>query len=215
MSKVKVGVLGSGEVGRALASGFVALGHEVRIGSRDPAKLADWATAHGERATAGTFADTARFGDLLVLATLGTGTENAIKLAGTENFAGKVVIDTTNPLDFTGGMPPKLFVGHTDSLGEMVQRWIPKSRVVKAYNTVGNSLMVNPKLPGGPPTMFIGGNDEGAKKIVSQVCEAFGWESLDVGGIEASRWLEPMCLVWVVHGFRSGKWNHAFKMLHG
>jgi predicted dinucleotide-binding enzyme len=215
MSKMNVGVLGSGDVGRSLAGGFVSLGHEVKIGSREPAKLAEWVTAQSGRASAGTFAEAARFGDLIVLATLGTATENVIKLAGPDNFAGKVVIDTTNPLDFSGGMPPKLFVGHTDSLGERVQRRLPKAKVVKAYNTAGHALMVNPKLPGGPPTMFIAGNDEEAKKIVSQVCEAFGWESLDLGGIEGSRQLEPMCLVWVLHGARSGKWNHAFKMLHG
>ncbi len=215
MSKMNVGVLGSGDVGRVLAGGFASLGHEVKIGSREPAKLGDWVEKQGGRASAGTFEEAAKFGDLIVLATLGTGTENMINLAGADNFADKVVIDATNPLDFSGGMPPKLFVGHTDSLGERVQRWLPKAKVVKAYNTVGNALMMHPKLPGGPPTMFIAGNDEGAKKIVSQVCEAFGWEALDIGGIEGSRHLEPMCLVWVLHGARSGKWNHAFKMLHG
>lgn len=211
---MKVGVLGSGDVGRVLAGGFASLGHDVKVGSREPSKLADWVATQGERASAGTFAQAAKFGDLIILATLGTGTENVIRLAGPENFAGKVVIDATNPLEFSSGAP-KLFVGHTDSLGEMVQRWIPNARVVKAFNTVGNALMIHPKLPGGPPTMFIAGNDDEAKKIVSQVCQAFGWESLDCGGIEASRWLEPMCLLWVAHGFRTGKWNHAFKMLHG
>ncbi|MCU1244921.1 MAG: putative oxidoreductase, coenzyme F420-dependent [Acidobacteria bacterium] len=214
MAKVKVGILGSGEVGKVLAGGFASLGHEVKIGSRDPEKLSDWVAAAGERASAGTFADAAAFGDLIILATLGTGTKSAIELAGAANFDGKVLIDATNPLDFSSGQPA-LFVGHTDSLGEMVQRWLPKARVVKAFNTVGNSLMVSPKLPGGPPDMFIGGNDEDAKKIVSQVCEHFGWGVIDLGGIEASRHLEPMCMVWVLHGIRSGSWNHAFKMLHG
>jgi predicted dinucleotide-binding enzyme len=214
MAKVKVGILGSGEVGKVLAGGFASLGHEVKIGSRDPEKLSDWVAAAGERASAGTFADAAAFGDLIILATLGTGTKSAIELAGASNFDGKVLIDATNPLDFSSGQPA-LFVGHTDSLGEMVQRWLPKARVVKAFNTVGNSLMVSPKLPVGPPDMFIGGNDEDAKKIVSQVCEHFGWGVIDLGGIEASRHLEPMCMVWVLHGIRSGSWNHAFKMLHG
>jgi predicted dinucleotide-binding enzyme len=214
MAKVNVGILGSGEVGKVLAAGFANLGHEVKVGSRDPEKLGDWVVATGERASAGTFAEAAAFGDLIVLATLGTGTKSAVELAGPSSFDGKVVIDATNPLDFSTGQPA-LFVGHTDSLGEMVQRWLPKARVVKAFNTVGNSLMVNPKLPGGPPDMFIGGNDEDAKKIVSQVCEHFGWGVIDLGGIEASRHLEPMCMVWVLHGFRSGSWTHAFKMLHG
>jgi predicted dinucleotide-binding enzyme len=214
MAKVNVGILGSGEVGKVLAAGFANLGHEVKVGSRDPEKLGDWVAATGERASAGTFAEAAAFGDLIVLATLGTGTKSAVELAGPSSFDGKVVIDATNPLDFSTGQPA-LFVGHTDSLGEMVQRWLPKARVVKAFNTVGNSLMVNPKLPGGPPDMFIGGNDEDAKKIVSQVCEHFGWGVIDLGGIEASRHLEPLCMVWVLHGFRTGSWTHAFKMLHG
>jgi 8-hydroxy-5-deazaflavin:NADPH oxidoreductase len=193
----------------------MSLGHEVRIGSRNPEKLREWIDSTGGRVASGSFADAAKFGDVIVLATLGTATDNAIQLAGPDNFAGKVVIDATNPLDFSGGMPPKLFVGTTDSLGEMVQRWLPKAKVVKAFNTVGNALMVNPKLPGGPPGMFIAGNDADAKKLVTQVCDAFGWETVDIGGIEGSRYIEPMCLVWVLHGIRTGRWTHAFKMLHG
>lgn len=214
MKQMNVGILGSGDVARALAKGFLGLGHPVKLGSRDPKKLDEWLKTAGERASTGTFAETARFGDLIIIATLGTGTEQAIQMAGPENFKGKVVIDTTNPLDFSGGMPPKLFVGHTDSLGERVQRWLPGARVVKAFNTVGNALMVNPKMPGGPPDMFIGGNDDDAKKLVTQICDAFGWGVIDLGGIDASRHLEPMCIVWVLHGARTGGWMHAFKMLH-
>ncbi|HEX6178576.1 MAG TPA: DNA-binding protein, partial [Thermoanaerobaculia bacterium] len=124
-----------------------------------------------------------------------------------------VVIDATNPLDFSKGTP-RLFVGHSDSLGERVQRAIPRARVVKAFNTVGNAHMIHPQFPGGPPDMFIGGDDAGAKELVSQICKHFGWEVVDLGGIETSRHLEPMCMVWVLHGIRSGGWNHAFKMLH-
>jgi len=213
MQKVHVGVLGSGDVGRVLAAGFASLGHEVTIGSRDPGKLQEWASA-STRITAGTFAEAARFGDILVLATLGAGAAEAVKLAGLEAFDGKVLIDATNPLDFSKGMPPTLFVGTTDSLGEQIQRLIPKGRVVKAFNTVGNAHMINPQFPGGPPDMFICGNDADAKKIVSQICDAFGWGVIDLGGIESSRYLEPMCLVWVLHGVLSSSWNHAFKMLH-
>lgn len=213
MQKVKVGILGSGDVAKALAKGFIELGHDVRMGSRDPEKLAEWVAAAGPKASVGTFADTAAFGDIIVIATLGAGTENALKMAGTGNFKGKVVIDTTNPLEFKPGQAPTLFVGTTDSLGEMVQRWLPEAKVVKAYNTVGNALMVNPHLAGGPPDMFICGNDHDAKKIVSQICRHFGWGVIDLGGIEASRYLEPMCLVWVLHGTHSGSWTHAFKML--
>jgi 8-hydroxy-5-deazaflavin:NADPH oxidoreductase len=213
MQSMKVGVLGSGDVGKVLAGGFASLGHDVKIGSRDPQKLAEFVRGAGKRVSAGTFEDAAKFGDVVVLATLGSATENAIKLAGPKNFAGKVVIDTTNPLDFSTGVP-RLYVGHTDSLGEQVQRWLPDARVVKAFNTVGNAHMVKPKFPGGPPDMFLCGNDEEAKKLVSQICEQFGFGVIDVGGIDGSRHLEPMCMVWVLHGFRAKSWNHAFKMLH-
>lgn len=214
MRNVNVGILGSGDVGKALARGFAGLGHEVKIGSRTPSKLDDFVKAEGARISSGTFEETARFGDLLVLATLGAATEEAIEMAGIDHFDGKVVIDTTNPLQFAPGKPPSFFVGHDDSLGERIQRLIPKARVVKAFNTVGNPLMVHPKLPGGPPDMFLCGNDEDAKKTVGQICQHFGWGVIDVGGIESSRYLEPMCLVWVLHGMRTGTWMHAFKMLH-
>ena len=209
---MKVGVLGSGAVGKVLAAGFLSLGHEAKIGSREPDKLSDWVKGAGKGASAGTFEEAARFGDLIVLATLGAGAENAIRLAGAKNFAGKVIIDATNPLDFSKGMA-QLYVGHTDSLGEQVQRWLPDARVVKAFNTVGNPHMIKPKFPGGPPDMFICGNDDAAKTLVSQICEQFGWGVVDIGGIEGSRHLEPMCMVWVLHGIRAKSWNHAFKML--
>ncbi len=212
MQKVRIGVLGSGDVGRVLAAGFVSLGHEVLIGSRDPEKLRPWADAAGERGKTGTFADAASFGDILVLATLGTATLEVIRLAGIDAFDGKVVIDATNPLDFSSGMP-ELSVGHTDSLGEQVQRLIPRARVVKAFNTVGNAHMVNPQFAGGPPDMFLCGNDPDAKKIVAQICDAFGWGVVDIGGIEGARYLEPMCMTWVRYGILNKSWNHAFKLL--
>lgn len=211
MQKIRIGILGSGDVGKSFARAFAALGHEVRIGSRSPEKLAEFVAGAGERVSSGTFAETTEFGDLIVLATLGNATEEAISLAG-DHFGRKVVIDATNPLDFSSGAP-KLSVGHTDSLGEQVQRRLPDARVVKAFNTVGNALFFRPELPGGPPDMFLAGNDAEAKKLVAQVCEAFGWAAIDLGGIEASRYLEPMCLVWVLHGIRSGSWTHAFKLL--
>ncbi|HEV7571336.1 MAG TPA: NAD(P)-binding domain-containing protein [Thermoanaerobaculia bacterium] len=213
MKNVKVGILGSSDVGKSFAHGFGALGHEVVIGSRSPEKLSDFVGAEGDRVTSGTFEDAARSGDLLVLATHGMATEEAITMAGKSNFDHKVVIDATNPLDQSGGVP-RLAIGFTDSLGEQIQRSIPNARVVKAFNTVGNPLFFKPDLPGGPPDMFIGGNDADAKKLVSQVCEAFGWGVIDLGGIEASRYLEPMCMTWVLHGVISGTWLHAFKMLH-
>lgn len=206
MAKPRIGVLGSGEVGRTLSAGFAALGHEVKLGTRDPKskKLG---------VPVATFADVAEFGEILVLATLWSGTENAIRLAGAQRFAGKVVLDVTNPLVFEPNQPPRLALGHTDSGGEQVQRWLPDARVVKVFNTVGNAHMVKPQFPGGPPDMFICGNDAAAKQTVTDICQAFGWPVIDIGGIEGARLLEPLCILWVLYGIRSGGWNHAFKLL--
>ncbi len=211
---MKVGILGSGDVGKSFARAFSAAGNDVKIGSRTPEKLNDFVMQAGPRVTASTFAETARFAEVIVVATLGTGTEEAIRLAGPENFKGKVTIDATNPLEFTPGGPPKLAISHTDSLGERVQRWAPNAKVVKAFNTVGNPLFYKPQLKGGPPDMFICGNDAEAKKAVSRICSEFGWGVIDIGGIEGARYLEAMCMTWVLHGILSGGWNHAFKMLH-
>ncbi len=215
MQKMKIGILGTGDVGRQLGSGFAALGHTVKIGSRDPKseKLRQWLDRNGGAASTGSFSDAAKLGDVIVIATLWSGTENAIRLADTRNFAGKVVIDTTNPLVFSPGAPPALALGHTDSGGEQVQRWLPEARVVKAFNTVGNAHMVNPQFPGGPPDMFLCGNDAEAKKVVSEICGDFGWPVIDIGGIEGARLLEPLCILWVLYGLQTGSWNHAFKLL--
>jgi len=212
---MKVGILGTGDVGQALGAGFAQLGHDVMMGSRDPQseKVQGWVAKTGSHAGAGTFAEAARSGEVLLLATLWSGTESAIRLAGPANFAGKVVMDATNPLVFTPGAPPSLALGHTDSGGEQVQRWLPAARVVKVYNTVGHAHMVNPNFPGGPPDMFICGNDAAAKKTVTDICRAFGWPTIDVGGIEGARLLEPLCILWVRYGFATGGWNHAFKLL--
>jgi predicted dinucleotide-binding enzyme len=210
---MKIGILGSGVVGKSFARAFSATGNDVKIGSRTPEKLNDFVAEAGPRVTASTFQETARFGEVIVVATLGSRTEEAIRLAGPENFKGKVTIDATNPLEFTPGGPPRLAFGHTDSLGERVQRWAPKAKVVKAFNTVGNTLFYKPQLEGGPPDMFLCGNDAEAKKAVSRICSEFGWGVIDVGRIEASRYLEPMCMTWIVHGILSGGWNHAFKIL--
>ena len=212
---MRVGVLGTGTVASALGGGFSGLGYEVRFGTRDPQsdKAKALAAKVGSKASIGTFADAAQFGDLVVLATLWKGTENAIRLAGPEHLAGKVVIDTTNPLDFDNGVPPTLALGYNDSAGEQVQRWLPHARVVKAFNIVGNAHMVRPQFPGGPPDMFICGNDDAAKRTVQEICEAFGQPASDLGGIEMSRYLEPLAMVWIVYGFRHNTWNHAFKLL--
>jgi len=212
---MKIGILGTGDVGRTLAGGFAALGHEVKVGTRDPAsdKAKALAAKLGRSVGLVSFAEAATFAEVGVLATLWSGTENAIKLAGPGHLYGKVVIDTTNPLRIVPGGPPALVLGHTDSGGEQVQRWLPAARVVKAFNMVGNSHMVKPQFPGGPPDMFICGNDAAAKATVTDLLKSFGWPALDIGGIEGSRLLEPLCILWVIYGVRTGAWNHAFKML--
>ena len=211
---MKIGMLGSGDVGRALGLGFATLGHEVRMGTREPGseKVRAWQAKAGPNASAGTFAEAAGFGELAVLATAWSGTAAAIQLAGPERLADKVVIDTTNPLDFSGGAP-RLALGFDDSAGEQVQRWLARSQVVKAFNIVGNAHMFRPQFPGGPPDMFIAGNNESAKRTVTGILGDFGWPTIDLGGIDAARLLEPLALVWITHAVRGGTWNHAFKLL--
>lgn len=212
---MKIGILGTGDVGKALGNGFIALGHEVKMGSRDPhnEKAVAWASSAGKNASTGSFTDAVKFGDVVVLALLWAGTENALKLAGVDNFAGKVVIDAINPLVFVPGKGPELEIGHTDSAGEQVQRWLPSARVVKAFNIVGNAHMFKPDFPGGPPDMFICGNDAAAKQTVTGILKDFGWPAIDIGGIEGARLLEPLCILWVGYGMRTNTFNHAFKLL--
>jgi 8-hydroxy-5-deazaflavin:NADPH oxidoreductase len=208
---MKVGILGSGDVAKSLAHGFLSRGHEVTLGTRDSAKLTGWQKEHSG-AQVGSFAEAATFGETIVLATFGTATVAALEQAGPGNFDGKVVIDATNPLRFDD-KGPHLAVGFDDSLGEQVQRALPDARVVKAFNTVGNQYFVDPHFEGGPPTMFVAGNDDAAKRQVEEIIESFGWESADLGGIESSRYLEPMCMAWLAYGARTHSWHHAFKLL--
>ena len=213
---MKIGVLGSGSVGQVLGAGLQKYGHDVMLGTRDPGKkdVQEW-VARTPGARAGTFEETARFGEMLVLATLGRVVGNVIDLAGPANFAGKTVMDATNPL---ADEPPvkgilKYTTGSNDSLGEWIQAKIPAAHVVKAFNSVGQALMVNPDLPGGPPTMFLCGDDENAKTQVSSIIRHFGWEPYDCGGIIAARALEPLCMLWCLPGFLRNDWQHAFKVL--
>jgi 8-hydroxy-5-deazaflavin:NADPH oxidoreductase len=212
---MRVGILGTGDVGKALGKGFVTLGHDIKMGSREAKneKALAWARGLGAKASVGTFADAALFGDIVVLATLGVANESALKMAGPETLRGKIVIDTTNPLDFSAGMPPKLAVSGNDSGGERVQRLLPDAHVVKAFNTVGNAFMFRPSFPGGPPDMFFCGNNDDAKQKVVAILRDFGWGIVDVGGIESSRYLEAMCMVWVLSGIHTNSWTHAFKLL--
>ena len=218
LAQSRVGVLGTGEVGQRLAAGFASRGHSVMIGTRDPDKpeLREWLAADGAGIEAGTFAETAAYGELLVLAVLGTAAEETIGEVGPGNFSGKVVIDATNPLDFSDGFPPKLAISGEDSLGERVQRTLPEAKVVKAFNTIGNPYFVDPSFPEGKPTMLIAGNDEAAKRTVGDVLADFGWPApVDIGGIEGARELEAICVAWVKIGGARGSWDHGFKLLTG
>jgi predicted dinucleotide-binding enzyme len=213
---MNVGVLGSGTVGQTLAGGFIKHGHPVMLGTRDPHKpdVQDW-VKQNPGARAGTFAETAKFGELIVLATLGRVAENALDLAGSDNLAGKPVIDATNPL--ADGPPVngvlQFTTGPNESLGERLQAKVPRSHVVKAFNSVGAVNMIHPRYEQGPPTMFMCGNDAGAKAKVSEAIRQFGWEPYDCGGIVAARALEPLCMLWCIPGFLRNEWGHAFKLL--
>jgi 8-hydroxy-5-deazaflavin:NADPH oxidoreductase len=218
LPQTRVGVLGTGAVGRRLAAGFNGRGHEVMIGSRDPEKsdLREWLSDDGAGVQPATFREAAEHGDLLVLAVLGDAAQDVIAQAGAENFGGKVVIDAMNPLDFSGGFPPKLSISGEDSLGERVQRALPDAKVVKAFNTIGNQYFVDPEFSDGRPTMLIAGDDEGAKRLVSDLLADFGWaDTFDIGGIEGSRELEAICIAWVKIGGARGSWDHGFKLLVG
>jgi len=218
LAQSRVGVLGSGEVGRRLAVGFRSCGHDVMIGSRDPGKpeLREWLSGDGADVNVGTFEQTAVHGELLVLAVLGNAAEEAIAETGPANFSGKIVIDAMNPLDFSAGFPPRLSITGEASLGERVQRALPDAKVVKAFNTIGNPYFVDPSFSEGQPTMLIAGEDEGAKRTVADVLNDFGWSDVvDVGGIDSSRELEAICIAWVKIGGARGAWDHGFKVLTG
>ncbi len=199
---MKIAVFGTGNVGETLGSKLVELGHEVKMGSRtaNNEKALAWVKKAGAKASAGTFADAAKFGELIINATLGAGTIEAFKMAGAENSAGKVILDLSNPLDFSKGMPPSLFISNTDSLGEALQREFPKARVVKALNTMWCGLMVNPRQLGESHHAFVAGNDPAAKEAVKQLLQGFGWkpeELLDVGDITAARATESVLPIWL------------------
>lgn len=213
METMKIGVLGSGQVAKVLATGFLKHSHDVMVGSRDPKKLDEWKTKSVKGLT-GTFEEASTFGEIVVLAVKGTAAEELIKSVK-HNLSGKVVIDATNPI---AEVPPEngvlqFFTTLNDSLMERLQKIAPEAKFVKAYNSVGNSLMVNPSLPLGRPTMFICGNDEGAKKKVTEILNLFGWEAADFGKVESARAIEPLCMLWCIPGFLRNEWTHAFKLV--
>jgi predicted dinucleotide-binding enzyme len=208
-----VGIIGSATVGQALAQGFKKHGYDVRIGSRTPAKLSDFSSKSG--IAAATFAEVAAWADIVVLAVKGTVAEDAVRAAGEANLAGKVVIDTTNPMTEA---PPvdgviQYFTGPNESLLERLQKAFPSIHFVKAFSSVGAPRMVNPDFTAGKPTMFYCGNDAGARKTVAAILDQFGWEGLDLGTAAAARAIEPLAMLWCIPGFRQNTWTHAFKVL--
>ncbi len=212
---MKIGILGSGDVGKVLAGGLLKYGHQVMMGTRDASKLADW-LKQNPKGRVGSFAETAKFGELVVLAVKGTVALDALRDAGAANLAGKPVMDATNPI---ADAPPvnvvlKFFTNLDESLMERLQRTFSEAHFVKAFNSVGNAQMVNPQFKAGKPTMFICGNDESAKQVVRGILDQFGWETADMGKVEAARAIEPLCMLWLIPGFLRNEWTHAFKLLH-
>jgi predicted dinucleotide-binding enzyme len=211
---MNIGILGSGSVATTLAQGFLKHGHAVMLGSRDPEKMGEFVKANPGAKT-GDLADAANFGDLVVLAVKGSAAESALTLAGKDSLGGKTVIDVTNPIADT---PPvngvlSYFTTLNRSLMEDLQEKFPLPRFVKAFNSVGAPAMINPSFSGGRPSMFIAGNDARAKAEVSQILDTFGWDAEDMGGAEAARAIEPLCILWCIPGFQKNDWFHAFKML--
>jgi predicted dinucleotide-binding enzyme len=211
----KIAVLGSGQVGQVLADGLLAHGYEVMRASREPTKLASWKSGAGAKAQVGNFAEAARWSDAVVLAVKGGAAESAIEQAGIANLAGKTVMDTTNPI--AEAAPDngvlRFFTDLNESLMERLQKKAPNAHFVKVFSCVGSVFMVNPKLPGGPPTMFICGNDASAKADVHKLLDQFGWETADMGTMQAARAIEPLCMLWCIPGLTQNSWTHAFKLL--
>jgi predicted dinucleotide-binding enzyme len=211
---VNVGILGSGDVAKTLGAGFIRHGHSVTLGTRSAAKLSEWAQAN-PGAKVGTFQDAAKAGEIIVLAVKGAVAADALRAAGADNLAGKVIIDATNPI---ADAPPdggvlKFFTTLDDSLMERLQREFTEARFVKAFNSVGNVRMVNPAFAGGTPAMFICGNDAAAREAVTGVLTQFGWKTVDMGPAQAARAIEPLCILWCIPGFLRNQWTHAFGFL--
>jgi predicted dinucleotide-binding enzyme len=198
---MNIGVLGTGTVGPTIGSKLVELGHSVKLGSRSAVneKAAEWAAKSGARASAGTFADAAAFGELVFNCTNGAAALDALKMAGGENLRGKVLVDITNALDFSKGFPPSLLLSSTDSLGEQIQRAYPETKVVKSLNTVTAAVMVNPAMLPAETDIFVSGEDAAAKAEVTTILrDWFGWKSvIDLGGITTARAVEAYLLLWV------------------
>ena len=213
---MKIGIIGSGIVGQVLAKAFLSEGHQVTLGTRNISKeeVVKF-KKENLQIHIGTFEETAQFGDLIVLAVSGGAVIEAIQLAGKQHFSNKPIIDATNPI---APAPPvngvlRFFSDINGSLMEKIQAELPDAKLVKAFNSVGNAFMYKPHFAGGKPTMFICGNDQGAKKTVTDILTAFGWETEDMGMVEAARAIEPLCMLWCIPGMLHNQWGHAFKLL--
>jgi predicted dinucleotide-binding enzyme len=211
---VKIGILGSGDVGKTLAKGLLKYDYQVMIGSDHVEKLEEFKKENSKVET-GTFEQSAQWADLVVLCVKGTVAEKIVEKTKT-NLFGKIVVDTTNPI---ADAPPengvlKFFTSLEESLMERLQKIAPDAQFVKALNSIGSGLMINPDFGGGiRPTMFMCGNNEDAKKKVSEILQKFGFEVEDVGKVESARAIEPLCILWCIPGFLKNEWTHAFKLL--
>ncbi len=211
---MEIGIIGSGTVGQHLALGFRRLGHRVTIGTRTPEKLREWMAGDGNGIRAASPAEAAG-GELLVVATAWSGTEAALRSAGVERFAGKVVIDVTNPLVFNGrGGPPTLALGYPQSGGGTIQKWLRGAKVVKCFNIITAGYMTDAAKATSDPDMFLAGDDAAAKETVAGIARAWGWSAHDIGGIEMSYLLEAFGMLWIVYGFQHGHWAHIFKLMN-
>jgi 8-hydroxy-5-deazaflavin:NADPH oxidoreductase len=211
---MKVAVLGTGQVAIALAKGFVSRGHTVVFGTRDvQGKTALDAVAAVPGSRAALYADAAQTAEMAVVTTSWSGTHNALQLTGAANLAGKLVMDVTNPLDFSGGKPA-MALGFPHSAGQQIQQWLPGAHVVKAFNIISSTRMVDPQFADGTPDMFIAGNDTAAKAQAAEIIQSFGWRSaIDMGDISKSYLLEALAMVWIEYGASRNHWTHGFSLL--
>jgi 8-hydroxy-5-deazaflavin:NADPH oxidoreductase len=211
--KSKIGILGSGAVAKALAAGFLDLGHEVMVGSSDLSKLEE--IKRSLNIKSGTFQQASAFGNILVLAVKGSAAIKVCSNLNAEDVNGKTIIDTTNPISDNAPVNGVLqyFTPQNDSLGSQLQKNQTGAHIVKAFNSVGSNLMYKPNFAGGKPGMFICGNDDAAKAEVSNILDDFGWEVEDMGSIDAAGTIESLCVLWCIRGFKENKWVHAFKLL--
>ena len=210
---MKIGIIGSGDVAQTLANGYLAKGYEVKLGTRDTEKLSEWLENSGKNASVGNFSDAAKFGEVVFICASGAAALQAIGLVGAENFIGKTVIDVTNPLDFSEGMPPKFTATVGNSLGEQIQNALPEAKVVKAFNTINRTTMIDPHFGDETATLFIAGNDENAKVETRRLAEEFGWTVEDLGDIKQAFFLEAFAAMWLNYAFKYNSWTHAFKFL--